>query len=103
MGPLCRSYRASAALRFSWYLNWLAPQWQAVVLGDYEAVLPVFDRKKYGFNFTTRPFGTQSTGPYSKIPLTSELVKTLVNKAVEHFKYGEFFLALQHLSLRAGV
>ena len=78
---------------FSWYLNWLAPQWQAVVLGDYEAVLPVFDRKKYGFNFTTRPFGTQSTGPYSKIPLTSELVKTLVNKAVEHFKYGEFFLA----------
>ena len=45
---------------FSWYLNWVAPGWTAVVYGDYEAVLPVFPKVKKGFTFTTRPYGTQA-------------------------------------------
>ena len=40
---------------FSWYLNWVAPGWTAIVYGDYEAVLPVFPKVKKGFTFTTRP------------------------------------------------
>ncbi|MDC1022157.1 hypothetical protein OAQ85_01840 [Schleiferiaceae bacterium] len=77
---------------FSWYLNWLTDQWQAVVYGDYEAVLPLFIQSKYGIQFSSRPYGTQSVGPYSKIPLTPELLRDLVHEAMKHVQYSEFFM-----------
>ncbi|MEL0145610.1 MAG: hypothetical protein VW808_01680, partial [Schleiferiaceae bacterium] len=44
---------------FSWYLNWVAPTWDALIYGDYEVVFPLFPREKNGISFTTRPYGTQ--------------------------------------------
>jgi uncharacterized protein Usg len=84
---------------FSWYLNWLTDQWQGVVYGDYEAVLPVFVQSKYGIRFSTRPYGTQSVGPYAKIPLTAELINDLVDEAMKHVQYAEFFMELNLTSL----
>ena len=78
---------------FSWYLNWLSDQWQALVIGDYEVVLPLFIQKKYGQQYSTRPYGTQALGPYSKVPLTKEIVKSLVAAAMERIKYAEFFFS----------
>jgi len=78
---------------FSWYLNWLVPSWDAVVYGDYEVVLPIFPQQKKSFTFTTRPFGTQSTGPFSKIQLTAQWTEEIIAAAMSHLKYGEFFLA----------
>ena len=78
---------------FSWYLNWLSDQWQALVIGDYEVVLPLFIQKKYGQLYSTRPYGTQALGPYSKVPLTKEIVKSLVAAAMERVKYAEFFFS----------
>lgn len=78
---------------FSWYLNWVAPEWSAVVYGNYEAVLPVFAQKKYRTSFSTRPFGTQQLGPYAKVPLTGELLSAMVSFAMQHLYYGEFFLS----------
>ena len=62
-----------------------------MVYGDYEAVLPVFVQSKYGIRFSTRPYGTQSVGPYAKIPLTAELINDLVDEAMKHVQYAEFF------------
>lgn len=78
---------------FSWYLNWVSPGWEAIVYGNYEAVLPVFPQKKWMMRWTSRPFGTQQTGPYSKIPLTEELVSEMIKLAMQKFHYGEFFLS----------
>ena len=78
---------------FSWYLNWLAHQWQALVIGDYEAVLPLFIQKKFGQLYSTRPYGTQALGPYSKIPLTAEIVTGLVEESLRHVKYLEYFFS----------
>ena len=36
---------------FSWYLNWLTNQWQGVVYGDYEAVLPVLYKVNMAYDF----------------------------------------------------
>jgi len=76
---------------FSWYLNWLVDQWQALVIGDYEVVLPLFIQKKYGQFYSTRPFGTQSLGPYSKVPLTEDIVEVMLSASMERVKYAEFF------------
>lgn len=80
---------------FSWYLNWLAPSWDAVIYGDYDVIMPIFPQRKFGLNFTTRPFGTQSTGPFAKIQLSSKWVEAIVNYAMSTLQYGEFFLAPQ--------
>ena len=87
------SLQAPQPYGFSWYLNWLVPQWDAIVYGDYEVILPIFLRTKNGLSYTTRPFGTQSTGPYAKIPLSTKWIEDLINEATRYVKYGEFFLA----------
>ncbi|MEY2962757.1 MAG: hypothetical protein RL754_18 [Bacteroidota bacterium] len=77
---------------FSWYLNWVAPKWDALVHGDYEVIMPIFPRVKNRVEFTTRPYGTQQLGPYSMVPLEATMVEQLVQEAMSHFRYGEFFL-----------
>lgn len=78
---------------FSWYLNWVALTWDALVYGDYEVVFPLFPREKNGILFTTRPYGIQAAGPYSTIPLSAQWLEKLMEEAMEHFTYGEFFLS----------
>jgi hypothetical protein len=78
---------------FSWYLNWVAPGWTAIVYGDYEAVLPVFPKVKKGFTFTTRPYGTQALGPFATIPLSAEWTQDFIERAMAEVQYGEFFIS----------
>jgi len=87
------SVNAPQPYGYSWYLNWLTPSWDAIVYGDYEVVLPVFPRVKSSLKFTTRPFGTQSTGPYAKIQITEKWTKELIDTAMDYYQYGEFFLS----------
>ena len=36
---------------FSWYLDIVADNWDVLVLNDYEAVMPVPFRRKFGVNY----------------------------------------------------
>lgn len=87
------SHPAPQPYGFSWYLNWTSGNWNALVHGDYEIVFPIFPRKKWGVQFSTRPYGTQQLGPYSKLPMQSNWTKQCVNAAMEHVRYAEFFLS----------
>lgn len=78
---------------FSWYLDWVSPNWEALVYGDYEAIWPIFPSKKWRFSYSTRPYGTQSTGPFAKIPLSDDLLKAFLEKAMSLVQYAEFFIA----------
>jgi hypothetical protein len=46
---------------YSWYLDIAAPAWNAIVLGDYHAVMPLPTVKKY-FTVAYQPFFTQQLG-----------------------------------------
>ncbi len=78
---------------FSWYLNWVAARWDAIVYGDYEAVMPIFPQQKNGLTFTTRPYGTQALGPFSSILLDDQATQDFVAFAMSKVRYGEFFLS----------
>ena len=41
---------------FSWYLDIVADNWDVLVLNDYEAVMPVPFRRKFGVNYVYPPF-----------------------------------------------
>ncbi|MEM1219467.1 MAG: GNAT family N-acetyltransferase [Bacteroidota bacterium] len=64
---------------FSWVLDLLCAEWDGLVKGDYEAVMPLpFNRKLLGFKQIYQPFYLQQLGIFSRTPLShSDLVPFL--------------------------
>ena len=47
---------------YSVYLDTMAKQWSALVLNDYEAVMPLTWNRKFGFNYLYQPAFTSQLG-----------------------------------------
>jgi hypothetical protein len=59
----------------SWYLDIVCSKnWSALVLNDYEAVMPLPLKSKMGLTYVQQPFWTQQLGVFSKQEITSDLV-----------------------------
>ncbi|UCE92877.1 MAG: hypothetical protein JSV73_08600 [Flavobacteriaceae bacterium] len=50
---------------FSWYLDTVCETWDVLVKGDYEVVMPVPKRRKYGFTYVITPAWVQQLGIFS--------------------------------------
>ncbi len=50
----------------SWYLNSMAENWDALIYGDYEIVMPLPWKKKYGLKYIYHAPFTQQLGIFSK-------------------------------------
>lgn len=78
---------------FHYYLDYMAAgQWDALVLGDYEAVMPLTWRSKYGLRYLYQPPFTQQTGIFSRLPVSPDLVGVFLKTASRHFRFAEIFL-----------
>lgn len=85
----------------SFYLNVMSPGWHALVLNDYEAVMPLTIGKKMGIPYLYQaPFVPQG-GIFSAASLTPEQVEAFLTVALEHFKFIEVALNY-HNTLPAG-
>lgn len=59
----------------SWYLDIVCPEkWNALVLNDYEAVMPLPLKSKMGLSYVQQPIWTQQLGIFSTIEITTELI-----------------------------
>jgi len=76
---------------YSFYLDCMARHWDALVLGDYEAVMPLTWNKKYGFYYLYQPAFTASLGVFGK-NLTKGLIDDFVNTFPSKFKLVEISL-----------
>jgi len=76
---------------YSFYLDCMARHWDALVLGDYEAVMPLTWNKKYGFYYMYQPAFTALLGVFGK-NLTKELIDDFVNTFPLKFKLVEISL-----------
>ncbi|MCC6761321.1 MAG: hypothetical protein IT252_08895 [Chitinophagaceae bacterium] len=74
----------------SGYLHCICPQWDALVMGDYEAVMPLPQKKKWGIAYLYQPWGLAQGGIFSRHLLTAEIEAAFYNAATQHFKYGTF-------------
>jgi hypothetical protein len=75
------------------YLDHMAAgQWDALILGDYEAIMPLTWRRKYGVKYLYQPPFTQQTGIFSARPLPADLIAVFVQTAQKHFRFAEIFL-----------
>ncbi len=71
---------------YSWYLNIVAPRWEALIAGDYEYVMPLPVKRKYYIPYIVQPFLTQQLGVFSKHKVTEEVLKKFIKK-IPYYSY----------------
>lgn len=70
---------------YSWYLNIVCDEWEALVFDDYKAVMPLTSKKKFGVNYLLQPLFTQQLGVFSTEKLTADLVEAFLKKIPRKF------------------
>lgn len=76
----------------SWYLDLMSDNWNALVWGDYEAIMPLPFRTKYGFHYLYQPPFTQQFGVFSLTSLTVEKVNAFIAAIPAHYRYVDLNL-----------
>ena len=64
---------------YVFYLDCMADQWDALVYNDYEAIMPLTWRKKYGVAYLYQPFFTQQSGIFSQQPVTASIIAAFLS------------------------
>ena len=77
---------------YSWYLNNSCEQWDALIEGDYEIIMPLPIRKKMGIAYVFPPSMTQQLGIFSTKQLSEKKVTDFINHIPSKFKYIEINL-----------
>ena len=80
---------------FSFYLDTMAKTWNALVLNDYEAVMPLPCRKKAVFNYLFQPSVTPILGVFGN-NVTAELVGGFLHHIPSSFKLWD--ISLNHFN-----
>jgi hypothetical protein len=76
---------------YSFYLDHMAKQWDALVLNDYESVMPLTWNRKYGIAYLYQPFLAAQLGVFGK-NISSELLKIFLNRIPAQFQYWDIYL-----------
>ena len=76
----------------SWYLDVVNPQWEALVLDDYEAVMPLTGGRKFGVDYLFQPFFVQQMGIISRQPLPPKEQSDILRSIPKHYRFAEIRL-----------
>lgn len=68
----------------SFYLNATCPQWDALIIGDYESVFPLTHKTKFGFTYLPQPPFTSQLGAFGKVNL--EIEQLFFKYITQHYK-----------------
>ena len=70
----------------------MAKHWDAIVLNDYEAVMPLPLNQKMGIAYLYQPAFTQQLGIFSNAPLEASLNDQFIRAIQQQFKFAELFI-----------
>lgn len=71
---------------FSWYLDIISPNWEALIYNNYDAVMPLTQKRKYFISYLFQPFFTQQLGVFSKEESQAILVQDFIKAIPKKFK-----------------
>jgi hypothetical protein len=71
---------------FSWYLDIVCDDWDALIADDYSAVFPLPYKTKYGIKYIYQPFFTQQLGVFSTWSISNDLVNQFLNAIPDDFR-----------------
>jgi hypothetical protein len=76
---------------YSFYLDKMAIQWDALILDDYKAVMVLTWNKKYGIHYLYQPFLAAQLGVFGK-NVNAEILSAFLNAIPVKFKYADIYL-----------
>jgi hypothetical protein len=82
---------------YSFYLDTMAENWDALVLNDYETVMPLTWKKKYGIHYLYQPFLTAQLGVFGEI-VTERQCGDFIQAIPSKFRYIDISLNSGHIS-----
>jgi hypothetical protein len=72
---------------YSWYLDIMAPGWQALVDDDYDSVFPVPGYTRFGIQYITTPVFLQQLGAYSPENSSTKVIKEFLDYMPDFYKF----------------
>lgn len=72
---------------YSFYLNQVSPGWEALIYKDYEAVMPLPVKKKWGVWYIIQPLFVQQLGVFSNRPVDENMIEAFLVAIPRKFRY----------------
>lgn len=82
------------AYSYSWYLDRICSNWDALIWGNYLYVMPLVNNKKFGISYIYQPFFTQQLGVFSHFTPEPEIVNQFLQAIPDHFRLIDMKLNL---------
>ena len=82
---------------FSWFLDIVCDSWGVLVEDDYQSVMPLPKRKKYGIHYIYQPPWTQQLGVISRHSTNEIAVLQFIKKIPKKFKLIDVFFNSNNL------
>ncbi len=76
---------------YSYYLDAMSENWDALIANDYELVMPLPWKKKYTFYYLYQPAFTASLGVFGN-DISAEILRSFFEQIPVKFKYWDFYL-----------
>ncbi|MDR1758103.1 MAG: GNAT family N-acetyltransferase [Bacteroidales bacterium] len=67
-------------------LSHVSPRWNAIVMGNYDAVMPLCAREKWGINYIYPPFFWVPLGIFAAFPVSPDLLTRFLQKIPAKYK-----------------
>jgi hypothetical protein len=77
---------------YSWYLDLVSPGWDALVLDDFRAVMPLTWTKKMGFRLLLQPVLAQQLGVFTRDSPGTALLEGFLDNIPARFRYIDICL-----------
>jgi hypothetical protein len=77
---------------WSWYLDIVHQNWEALVEDEYERVFPLTGNIRFGLSYLFQPFFAQQLGIYSRSILNTNIISSFLNAIPSHFRLVEIRL-----------
>lgn len=77
---------------YSWYLDLVCPDWDALAEDDYRIVMPLTHRKKWGIHYLFQPSFTQQLGIFSTDLLDRTKIAAFLSSIPSRYKLTEINL-----------
>lgn len=71
---------------YSWYLDIVSPGWEALVSNNYEFVMPLPVKRKFGIPYVVQPILTQQLGIFSSSEITHDVIQLFIKK-IPYYSY----------------
>jgi len=75
---------------YSWYLNMVAPGWDALVEGDYAKVMPLPNRKQFGISYVFHPHFVQQLGVFSAGNIGAGVTEEFIKAIPQSFRFVDY-------------